>query len=160
MSSHGDVRRVGDGRLSGSASDTGSITTRDGDCDGDGDIIMKRSLRELAQRACATMEKNDTSELYTVLNLSMSDGESKEGVEDKAACNGSIMPPDDADGTGNITRCNELLTIFYSLIGHSCIDEGFDGTTIKQTDIPLSIKAHLLLRALLRIPNDGHSISW
>ena len=50
-------------------------------------------------------------------------------------------------------KCRQVLAVFYSLIGcGKC--------SIGQLSIPLSVKAHLLLRALLRLPHDKFMIPW
>mmetsp|Transcript_30283 Transcript_30283/g.64152 ORF Transcript_30283/g.64152 Transcript_30283/m.64152 type:complete len:269 (+) Transcript_30283:57-863(+) len=103
--------------------------------------IDRNYICQLAHNVCEAMERGDTSELDSILNISMEGNASPatSGTDDNSAASNQ--------------KCHELLTVFYSLIGHDKCDIG-------ELEIPLSVKAHLLLRALLRIRFEKYSIPW
>lgn len=98
----------------------------------------------LAQDACRAMEQGDISELFSILNVSVEDDGTYSAMGGGTGTNGN---------EASNQKCHQVLAVFYSLIGcGKC--------SIGQLSIPLSVKAHLLLRALLRLPHDKFMIPW
>ena len=97
-------------------------------------------LCQLAVDVCKVIERGDTSELYAMLDINTNESASAMAIE----VDGSAAPN---------SKCTELLSVFHLLIGNNKGNTG-------GLNIPLSIKAHLLLRALLQIPYVEYSIPW
>lgn len=92
---------------------------------------------QLAHDTCHAIEQGDISRLFYILNIFVEDGGGT-GANGSEASN---------------QKCRQVLAVFYSLIGcGKC--------SISRLSIPLSVKAHLLLRALLRLPLDKYMIPW
>ena len=124
----------------------------------DNNLSSNSSLGQLAQNVCEVMEKGgDANELYSILHISMGGDESTNTNEAEGESTSS--PIEESGGKSADTtekyRCRQLLSVFLSLIGNEN-----DMCKIGGLDIPLSVRAHLLLRALLRIPHDKYSIQW
>ena len=114
-----------------------------------------RHLCQLAREACDAMEKDDDCELYSVLGFGTDD----DGDDATAA----------AAAASSTNKCHQLMTVFLSLIGLLEDDDdengrhySGDGGELLGT-IPLAVRAHLLLRALLRIRRHDDKcsmLSW
>ncbi|KAL3773946.1 hypothetical protein ACHAW5_010843 [Stephanodiscus triporus] len=92
---------------------------------------------QLAHDTCHAIEQGDISKLFYILNIFVKDGGGT---------------GEDGNESSN-QKCRQVLAVFYSLIGcGKC--------SISRLSIPLSVKAHLLLRALLRLPLDKYMIPW
>ena len=110
---------------------------------------------QLAIDTCQAIERgcNNTSELFSILDI---------------VANDTVPTPltahkQDDDIPNN--KCKEILSIFYTLIGYHHNDNCNSSSTVaavddNNMDIPLSVKAHLLLKALLCIPHDRYAIPW
>ena len=96
----------------------------------------------LAQNVCEAMQKGDKTELYSILEISLENDESS-----NKAAGDSASPPTDNN------KCRELLSVFRSLIGNTDQDVG-------RLDLPLSVRVHIVLRALLQIPSGKYAIPW
>ncbi|KAL3815503.1 hypothetical protein ACHAXA_006200 [Cyclostephanos tholiformis] len=127
------------------AQDTCRAIERVGQENDHGHLMEGDLVCQLAQDTCRAIERDDVAGLYAVLNIPADeDGPSR--VRDVAVGG--------ADGNESSDyKCRQILAVFYSLIG--CGE-----CNIGQWSIPLSVKAHLLLRALLRIPHEKYVISW
>ena len=123
----------------------------------DNNLSSNISLGQLAQNVSAVMEKGgDANELYSILHISMGGDESTNTNQAEGESTSSHIQESggNSDKTENY-RCRQLLSVFLTLIGNDN-----DVCKIGGLDIPLSVRAHLLLRALLRIPHDKYSIQW
>lgn len=98
----------------------------------------------LAQKVCEAMEQRDYSQLSSLLNIST---HKNRGNNDGVA----------KDMSSPSSRCQQILQMFYSSIGRNDIhtnnngnDTAVDNNSSESTlTIPMDIKSHLLLRALL-----------
>ena len=108
---------------------------------------------QLAIDTCQAIERggNNTSELFSILDIAANDIPSTATTAHRQ----------DYDEVPN-NKCQEILSIFYTLIGHHTSDDCNSSTTAvdDDMDIPLSVKAHLLLKALLCTPHDRYAIPW
>ena len=103
---------------------------------------------QLAIDICQAIERggNNTSELYSILDIV---------ANDTVPTTATSAHQQNDDVPNN--KCQEILSIFYTLIGYHTNCNSMDDDNM---DIPLSIKAHLLLKALLCIPHDRYVIPW
>ena len=110
---------------------------------------------QLAIDTCQAIERggNNTSELFSILDIDI--------TNDTVPSTSTTAHRQD-DVSNN--KCKEILSIFYTLIGYHTSDNCNSSSTAAAVDdnmdIPLSIKAHLLLKALLCIPHDRYAIPW
>lgn len=109
------------------------------------ELYGSNNLCNLAQKTCEAMERGDTSELYSILDLS---------AEGDRGASRATLGADNTEASSNNHKCREILAVFYSLVGHN------DKYDVGELEIPLSVKAHLLLRALLQLRHDKYSIPW
>jgi len=102
---------------------------------------------QLAIDTCHAIERgsNNSSELFSILDIVANDSPATAHRQDDDAPN---------------NKCQEILSIFYSLIGYHTNNCNSSTLVDDNMDIPLSIKAHLLLKALLCIPHDRYVIPW
>ena len=125
------------------------------------DAITSSIIRcQLANDTCQAMENGNISKLYSILNI-----DTGESTLSPAASSGG----DYDDNTNNTSaaaatqKCQEVLNIFYSLIGYynkeDETESSYNNNGLEE-GLPLSVKAHLLLRGLLRIPRDKYLIPW
>jgi len=121
--------------------DTAAAATSVGQED-DPDQLNGEDMCRLARDACRAIEQGDISGLFSILNVLVED-------EPSSVTSGGTWT--DGNEASN-QKCRQVLAVFYSLIG--C------GKCSIQLSIPLSVKAHLLLRALLRLPHDKYMIPW
>lgn len=106
---------------------------------------------QLAIDTCKIIERgnNNSSELYSILDIVANDTPTT-----------LITHRQDDDNVPN-NKCQEILSIFYTLIGyHDDCNSSTTAAVDDNMDIPLSIKAHLLLKALLCTPHDRYAIPW
>ena len=123
--------------------DNAAATTSVGQ-ENDPDHLNGEDTCRLTQDACRAMEQRDISELLSILNVSVEDDGTSSAMGGGTGTNGN---------EASNQKCRQVLAVFYSLIGcGKC--------SIGQLSIPLSVKAHLLLRALLRLPHDKFMIPW
>ena len=122
--------------------DAAAITTSVGQ-ENDPDHLNGEDIFRFAEDACRAIEQGDISGLFSILNVFDEDGTS--------SVTGGGTGADGNEASNQ--KCRQVLAVFYSLIGcGKC--------SIGQLSIPLSVKAHLLLRALLRLPHDKFMIPW
>ena len=114
---------------------------------------------QLANDTCQAMENGNISKLYSILDI-----DTGETSLSPAASSGEDYDDDDTNNTPSAAtqKCQEVLSIFYSLIGYYNKDETESSSSNNglEEELPLSVKAHLLLRGLLRIPRDKYLIPW
>ena len=105
---------------------------------------------QLAIDTCQAIERgnNNTSELFSILDI----------VANYTPSTATFALKQDVPNN----KCQEILSIFYTLVGyhHDCNSSTSAVVDYNNMDIPLSIKAHLLLKALLCIPHDRYIIPW
>jgi len=106
---------------------------------------------QLAIDTCHAIERgsNNSSELFSILDIVANDSPA------------TAHRQDDDEVPNN--KCQEILSIFYTLIGYHTSDvcnSSSAAAVDDNMDIPLSVKAHLLLKALLCIPHDRYVIPW
>lgn len=105
----------------------------------------------LAQKVCEAMEQREYSQLPFLLNTS---------AHQRGNNNDDRIPADEND---NISKCQQILRVFYFSIGRNDIGTiGNNCSPIDEIIIPAAIKSHLLLRAILH-PNNSNSpnsLSW
>jgi len=110
---------------------------------------------QLAIDTCQAIERggNNTRELFSLLDIAAND-----------TIPTTATTSHKQDGNVSNNKCQEILSIFYTLIGYHTSDNCNSSTAAAvdddNMDIPLSIKAHLLLKALLCIPHDRYVIPW
>ena len=108
---------------------------------------------QLAIDTCQAIERggNNTSELFSILDIDI--------TNDTVPSTSTTAHRQD-DVSNN--KCKEILSIFYTLIGyhHDDCNSSTTAAVDDNMDIPLSIKAHLLLKALLCTPHDRYAIPW
>jgi hypothetical protein len=122
--------------------DNAAATTSVGQ-ENDPDHLNGEDTCRLTQDACRAIEQGDISGLFSILHVLGEDGTSSVTVGGTGA----------GGNEASNLKCRQVLAVFYSLIGcGKC--------SIGQLSIPLSVKAHLLLRALLRLPHDKFMIPW
>ena len=145
--------------------------------DGGGDDQQQQQFCQFAIDICQIMERNSgdddnaSDELHAMLDISVDDDDipieelilattgrrRRVGIGDD---NGDINN-NFAISTFTTQKCQQLLVIFYSLLGHYNDNDDEPSAIIddiRLDNVPLSVKPHLLLRALLRIPHD--TIPW
>ena len=143
--------------------------------DGSSDSDDQQQLCQFAIDICQIMERNGddnaSDELHAILDISVDNEDiddipieelilattGRRRVDDD---NGDIINNNFAISTFTTRKCQQLLAIFYSLIGYNDNDDEPSAIIddIRLDNVPLSVKPHLLLRALLRIPHD--TIPW
>ena len=90
------------------------------------------------------MEQGDISGLFSILNVSVKDDGTSSAMGGGTGTDGN---------EASNQKCCQVMAVFYSLIGCGKCSVG-------QLSIPLSVKAHMLLLALLRLPHHKFSIPW
>lgn len=100
----------------------------------------------LAQDVCKAAEQGEFTEVLSILKIPATDQDS------------SLRSGDVSD------ECNQLLFTFHKLIGYHGVKYNNVKYTAAETPeslvLPHSVRAHLLLRGLLRIPHDKYRIPW
>ena len=126
------------------------------------DVALTSSIIrcQLATDTCQAMENGNISKLYSILDIATGETSSSPAAD----CSGEDYD-DDTNNTPSSAatqKCQEVLNIFYSLIGYYNKDETESSSSNNglEEELPLSVKAHLLLRGLLRIPHDKYLIPW
>ena len=108
---------------------------------------------QLAIDTCQAIERggnnNNTCELFSILDIAAND----------TVPTTATSAHQQVDDVPKNNKCQEILSIFYTLIGYHN-DDCKVAVDDNNMDIPLSIKAHLLLKALLCIPHDRYAIPW
>ena len=110
----------------------------------DPDHLNGEDICQLAQDACRAMEQGDISGLFSILNVLVEDDGTSSAMGGGTGTDGN---------EASNQKCRQVLAVFYSLIGCGKCSVG-------QLSIPLSVKAHMLLQALLRLPHNKFSIPW
>ena len=138
------------------------------------------TTNQLATETCRIMEEGGddcVAKLFSVLGVVVVTAADDDDNDAAAISSATATTFDNAndtdDGSNNnnnnnnsvISKCHQVLDIFYVLIGHSRSHRRQrQQCTYNRLNIPLSIKAHLLLRALLQLPlhDDARysAISW
>ena len=126
------------------------------------DAITSSIIRcQLANDTCQAMENGNITKLYSILDIATG-----ETSLSPAASSGGYCDDDDTNNTSSSSatqKCQEVLNIFYSLIGYYNskyeTESSYNNNGLEE-ELPLSVKAHLLLRGLLRIPHDKYLIPW
>ena len=126
------------------------------------DAITSSIIRcQLANDTCQAMENGNISKLYSILDI-----DTGETTLSPAASSGGDYD-DETNNTPSSSsatqKCQEVLSIFYSLIGYYNKEDETESSYTNnglEEEFPLSVKAHLLLRGLLRIPHDKYLIPW
>eukprot|EP00985_Skeletonema_marinoi_P019416 scaffold11127_cov104-Skeletonema_marinoi.AAC.1 len=97
----------------------------------------------LAQKVCEAMEQREYSQLSSLLNVSTT---LRDNDNDGIATGENID-----DNNLPSFECQQILQVFYSSIGRNDDDSLNNNTAVNSEEIiiPLNIKSHLLLRALL-----------
>ena len=168
--------------------DGSDVTTMDVDNNNnsDGRLMMcdddDSTINQLASETCRIMEEGGddcVAELFSVLGVvvvTAADDDDDDAAAISSATAATFDNANDTDDRSNdnddnknnnsaISKCHQVLDIFYILIGHSRSQRRRQQCTYDRLNIPLSIKAHLLLRALLLLPlhdDDARysAISW
>ena len=126
------------------------------------DVITSSIIRcQLANDTCQAMENGNISKLYSILDI-----DTGETTLSPAASSGGDYD-DETNNTPSSSsatpKCQEVLNIFYSLIAYYNKEDetepSYNNNGLEE-EFPLSVKAHLLLRGLLRIPHDKYLIPW
>jgi hypothetical protein len=121
----------------------------------DDDGTTMTMMHRLASDACSAIEGDDVDSLYAILDV----------VTTTTMTTTTDVDVDDA-------KCRAILGVFERLIGGgnrggTCRDGGGGGgggrrrrVASSSSVVPRCVKAHLLLRAMLRLPHDVYTIPW
>ena len=118
--------------------------------------------QQLANDTCQAMENGNIIELYSILDI---DTGGETPPPPSSSYSGEDYDTNNSSATST-QKCQVVLNIFYSLIGYYSKDEiessnsNNNNGLVEEELPPLSVKAHLLLRGLLRIPHDKYLIPW
>eukprot|EP00985_Skeletonema_marinoi_P018289 scaffold10200_cov155-Skeletonema_marinoi.AAC.1 len=115
----------------------------------------------LAQKVCEAMEQREYSQLSSLLKISTTHRDNDaDGIATGENIDNNNLPS---------FECQQILQVFYSSIGRNDDDSLNNNTAVNSEEliIPLNIKSHLLLRALLHPTihqnyycNSQYSLSW
>ena len=112
---------------------------------------------QLSQTVCEAMERGEYSKLPLLLNISRDDGIAH-GAAHESSNTSSGFPS---------SKCRHLLQVFYFSIGRT--SSLIDSTATSESVLPMAIKSHLMLQALLHpniLPSNSqtcniqHSHPW
>jgi hypothetical protein len=140
---------------------------------GEGGGGARDGMHRLAHEACLAIEGDDVDGLYAILNVAAATAgrggiESRDGATTGGAAFGGEGGTDEDDdddddvAISNDIECRMILDVFLSLIG-CCHHEGEKKKKCDRCElssVPRSVRAHLLLRAMLRLPHEIYAIPW
>ena len=130
-------------------------------------VSRNKKLSKLVVDVCVAVEKGEVSKTLSILNLA------EKGWDGSVQISAPLPNPLPSEMINQKPplECHQLLYVFYSLIGHkddgivkiiNAIEDGEISSNDETTPLsfPLSLRAHVILRALLWIPYDCFSIPW